>query len=125
MLRRRKAQVRAELPPVILQDLKLELTPSQRVRYNNVWESRLRAVDSTAQDVSAVLLGLITRLKIICNLDIDANVSSKFDALLEICQGAEKGARILVFSQFVETLKWISTRMPLPSDLLTGRNVGG
>ncbi len=120
MLRRRKAQVRAELPPVILQDLKLELTPSQRVRYNNVWESRLRAVDSTAQDVSAVLLGLITRLKIICNLDIDANVSSKFDALLEICQGAEKGARILVFSQFVETLKWISTRIPLPSDLLTG-----
>ena len=65
-------------------------------------------------------MGLITRLKIICNLDIDAGVSSKLNALRDICYGAEEGARILVFSQFVETLKWISARISLPSDLLTG-----
>ena len=120
MLRRRKAEVRSELPPVIVQDLKLELTPPQRNRYDEVWESRQQAVETSPQDAGAALLGLITRLKIVCNLDIDAGVSSKLNALREICYGAEEGARILVFSQFVETLKWISKRISLPSDLLTG-----
>ncbi len=120
MLRRRKAEVRSELPPVILQDLKLELTPPQKTQYDDVWESRQRAVDTSSQDTGAALLGLITRLKIICNQDIEADASSKLNALQEICYGAEEKARILVFSQFVETLKWISDRISLPSDLLIG-----
>ena len=120
MLRRRKAEVRSELPPVIVQDLQLELTPPQQARYDEVWESRQQTVKTSPQDAGAALLGLITRLKIICNLDIDAGVSSKLNALREICYGAEEGARILVFSQFVETLKWVSARISLPSDLLTG-----
>ena len=32
----------------------------------------------------------------------------------------ESTSRILVFSQFVETLKWVSDRIPLANDLLTG-----
>ena len=120
MLRRRKAEVRGELPPVIIQDLKLELTPPQRVKYDEVWVDRERTVEENPQDTGTVLLGLITRLKIICNLDIDSNVSSKLNALREICFGAEEGSRILVFSQFVETLEWISTRISLPNDLLIG-----
>ena len=121
MLRRRKADVRGELPPVIVQDLRLELTPPQRTRYDELWVNRRTDVAGRkAQDVGAVLLGLITRLKIVCNLDADANASSKLDALRETCEGAGDQARILVFSQFVETLRWVSDRIVLPHDLLTG-----
>lgn len=124
MLRRRKAEVRGELPPVIFQDLKLDLTPSQRVRYDALWASRRTVAKTNIQDAAVILLGLITHLKIVCNFDTETCASSKFDALQDICGGAESGARILVFSQFVETLKWISERVALPSDLLTGSMSG-
>lgn len=120
MLRRRKAEVRSELPPVIVQDLKLELAPSQRARYDNLWVNRRKVVAVSAPEAGLILLDLITRLKIVCNFDAEACASSKLDALHEICGGAGHGARVLVFSQFVETLKWLSDRIALPSDLLTG-----
>ena len=122
MLRRRKSDVRAELPPVLVQDLKLDLSTPQREKYNELWVNRAATVGAAAtdRDISAALLGLITRLKIICNFDALANVSSKLDALKVINEGAGKLARILVFSQFVETLRWISERIELPHDLLTG-----
>lgn len=122
MLRRRKADVRAELPPVILQDLKLELSIPQRERYDALWVNRAATVGANAAegDISTALLGLITHLKIICNFDASANASSKLDALKAIGEGAGKSDRILVFSQFVETLRWISDRIALPHDLLTG-----
>ena len=122
MLRRRKAEVRAELPPVILQDMKLALSTPQREKYDELWVNRAETVGAAAadKDISTVLLGIITRLKIVCNFDAPANASSKLDALKTISEGAGKSARILVFSQFVETLRWISDRIELPHDLLTG-----
>ena len=122
MLRRRKSGVRAELPPVIFQDLKIELSVPQRTRYDELWVNRVQTIskNSSDGDSSTALLGLITRLKIICNFDAPANASSKLDALKTISEGVGNSARILVFSQFVETLRWISDRIELPHDLLTG-----
>ena len=125
MLRRRKAEVRGELPPVIFQDLKIELAPPQRARYDELWANRWKTTVTGAKDASVVLLGLVTRLKIVCNFDADADTSSKLDTLRDICEGAGHGARILVFSQFVETLKWISSRIALSSDRLTGEMLVG
>ena len=104
MLRRRKSDVRAELPPVIFQDIPLELSRAQREEYDKIWVDREKSVRGkvTGTDVSTVLLGLVTRLKIICNFVMPANRSSKLDALRVICEGAGENARILVFSQFVE-----------------------
>ena len=121
MLRRRKKEVQSQLPPVILQDLPLDLSPSQKITYDDLWTDRLNALDaSSPSELGAHLLGLITRLKIVCNFDAAANVSSKLDALLEICESAGDSARIIVFSQFVETLNWISERLPLPHEQLIG-----
>ena len=121
MLRRRKCDVRGELPPIIVQDLKLDLTPPQRRKYDDLWVNRWAEVRATLRgDASVVLLGLITRLKIICNLDADTSASSKLEALRQICEGAGERARILVFSQFVESLKWISDRVNLPHGLVIG-----
>ena len=122
MLRRRKAEVRAQLPPVIFQALKLNLLAPQREQYDELWANRAVTVGAIAadKDISAALLGLITRLKIVCNFDAPSNASAKLDALKTISEGAGESARILVFSQFVETLRWIADRIELPHDLLTG-----
>lgn len=122
MLRRRKSEVRSELPPVIFQDLKLELSESQRTQYDKLWLSRMESIsDSSDNDnIVSVLLGLITRLKIICNFDKKTDSSSKWDALNGICDETGQSARILVFSQFVETLQWIFERVDIPCGLVTG-----
>ena len=121
MLRRRKTEVRGELPPVIIQDLELELAPPQRERYDELWTNRYEAVAAGTADAGVVLLGMITRLKIICNFDSASAASSKLAALRDICVGAGKGARILVFSQFVETIKWISDRFEIHVTLSLAR----
>ena len=120
MLRRRKLEVRAELPPVILQDLRLDLSGIQRKAYDELWEKRAETIREGAEggDPGAAILGLITRLKMVCNFVEDA--SSKFEALEVIAEGAGKSGRILVFSQFVRTLQWVSDRLKLPHGLLTG-----
>ena len=122
MLRRRKADVRGELPPVILQDLQLELTAPQRQEYDGLWMGRVDKLrtKSIAADSSTALLALITKLKILCNYSSADNVSSKLEALCAIADSAGGSARILIFSQFVKTLQWISRRFNFPHDLLTG-----
>ena len=122
MLRRRKSDVRADLPPVIIQDIQLDLSKKQRERYDEIWTHRTEAVEEgvASGDIGVILLGLITRLKIICNFDEVTNTSSKLDALQTISESAGKSAKILVFSQFVETLRWLSARIDIPHDLLTG-----
>ena len=122
MLRRRKADVRSQLPPVIIQDLKFELSFRQREKYNELWGSRAEAVakGGASEKNTVILLGLITRLKVICNFEASGNVSSKLDVLRTIIEGAGDSCRILVFSQFVETLKWISNRIETAHELLIG-----
>ena len=121
MLRRRKAEVRAELPPVLVQDLEVDLSDQQRATYDDLWFGRAATIRSTmGDDPGMALLALITRLKIVCNYDADSRRSSKLDALRTIIEGAGAEARILVFSQFVETLVWLSERLVFPHGLLTG-----
>lgn len=122
MLRRRKLDVRSDLPPIILQDLVLELLSPQREQYNALWVSRTEAVsfDESQSKVNTALLGIITKLKIICNYAQDIGASVKFDAFNEIIEGAGSNARILVFSQFVRFLRWISSRLDIPHDLFVG-----
>ena len=122
MLRRHKSDVRAELPPVMLQDLKLTLSESQRESYDKLWVNRAEMVKARAAngDMGTILLGIITRLKIVCNFDSSTNASSKLDALNVILERAGNKARILVFSQFVQTLQKISNGINIQHDFLTG-----
>jgi SNF2 family DNA or RNA helicase len=121
LLRRRKADVRAELPPVILQDLELELSAPQRDLYDELWFERASIVqDSGADDPETVLLALITRLNILCNFERVSEGSSKLDALRAFLEGVGGNARVLIFSQFVEMLEWIAVRLTVPHEMLTG-----
>jgi len=122
MLRRKKSEVRGELPPVILQDLRIDLSMPQKNKYDELWFSRTEKFSNHASssNTASILLGIITRLKMICNFDKSTNSSSKWEALKAIIDQAGKSPRILIFSQFVETLNWISERMEISHRLLTG-----
>ena len=120
MLRRQKAEVLTELSPVIIQDIKLELSDRQKLCYDELWSRRHHLKKVPRKDIGTVLLGLITRLKIICNVDVRSGVSSKVEILNEICSGAGDNARILIFSQFVQTLEFIAKKILVPCNFLIG-----
>jgi SNF2 family DNA or RNA helicase len=122
-LRRRKGEVLPELPPIIVQDLPLELQGPQRLAYDDVWEGRrtwLRS-EETAADTS--LFGLITRLKQVCNFDPVSGESVKLDSLRLIVDGlTEPTDKLLIFSQYVETLEWLTERLgDIPRELYHGQ----
>lgn len=122
MLRRRKAAVRAELPPVLVQDLPLGLSTRQRTEYDALWTTRSGLLHTSlrAGDETAALLGLLTQLKLRCNFDSSMTASSKRDALHVLVDAAGSSARILVFSQFVKTLKALAAQTDVTADLVTG-----
>jgi SNF2 family DNA or RNA helicase len=122
LLRRRKSEVLPELPPIIIQDVNLSLTPCQRSLYDELWFGRYEALQSGGAD-SANLLSLFTKLKQLCNFDPESGDSIKLDYLLTLLQETSaKREKIIVFSQYVSTLKWISKRLSVPHDLFTGEN---
>lgn len=120
MLRRRKRDVRAELPPVIVQDIQVELAASQRRRYDVLWENRQYCTGGGHSDEIAAMLGLITRLKVICNLDEESGTSTKLETLEAVIESVGESARVIVFSQFVKTLEWLSERLKIQHELLVG-----
>lgn len=122
MLRRRKSEVRADLPPVIVQDVRVEMDGPQRERYDQMWVHRTEglAAGRNRSEIRGRLLGLITRLKAVCNFEERTDCSAKMGGLEAVIDGAGPMARILVFSQFVSTLRWISDRLKVPHGLVIG-----
>ncbi len=122
-LRRRKKDVLAEMPPIIVQDILLELTGAQEVAYTDLWVSRREQTNLGETPVSEImLLALITRLKQICNYEPQSGESVKLEALvllLEECTGVND--KMIVFSQYVETLRFIAGVLKaIPLDIYTG-----
>ena len=122
-MRRTKAGVLSELPPILWRDIRLELSARQRTAYDEVWESRH---DSLAHEkgnhTSDNMLALVTILKQLCNLDHATGESSKLEALRSLLEKvAAQGDKVLIFSRYVQTLHWLSARISLPSRVFHGR----
>jgi SNF2 family DNA or RNA helicase len=113
VLRRTKDEVLTELPPKLFRDADVELTAEQAAAYHlaeNEGVIRLREMKDlvTIQHV----FELVLRLKQICNFDPATGESSKFERLeadLEEC--AASGRKAIVFSQWVETLLELKSRL--------------
>lgn len=122
-LRRRKSDVLAELPPIIVQDMYLELGSFQRRAYDELWDNRAQLVCTEGLPASDVhMLAVITKLKLLCNFDPSSEESSKLDALRLVLEGLSEGDdKVILFSQFVTTLRWIAERIgQIPCSMLHG-----
>lgn len=113
VLRRTKERVLADLPPILLRDAVVELTPQQSESYRLAEEEgvvRLRAMRraATIQHV----FELVLRLKQVCNFDPVTGESGKLERLeadLEECAASSR--KVIVFSQWVQTLAELSRRL--------------
>ncbi|MBI2871963.1 MAG: DEAD/DEAH box helicase [Chloroflexi bacterium] len=128
MLRRRKADVLKELPQKVKDIRYVELEEMQRKSYDEA-EHTGRIELETGENVTVQhVLALITRLKQICDFDPITGDSAKLEWLKDHLETAvEEDSKVLVFSQFVETLDkiepQISDYLPLKytGQLSTGR----
>tara|TARA_B100001964_G_scaffold226185_1_gene274808 strand:+ start:433 stop:1776 length:1344 start_codon:yes stop_codon:yes gene_type:complete len=122
-LRRNKKEVLSEVPEIISQDLYLSLESKQQEAYEDELLDTRSSIHDMQGKISTVgLLAQITKLKQLCNFDVISGESCKFKALETILDGVEeKKEKILVFSQYVNSIMKIKTRLNnVPVDCLHG-----
>ncbi len=109
-MRRRKKDVLKDMPPILMQDIPLELSEVQEKSYNEVWNNRYYILKGSKNRISsAAIFSMITKLKQICNFDPYTGDSSKLEALKLIIDNlSNKEDKLILFSQYVETLRKIS-----------------
>ena len=106
ILRRTKDEVLTQLPPKMIRDALLELTPEQAETYRIAEDEGVLRLSAAGEEVTIPqVFELILRLKQICNFDPVTGESSKLERLLaDMEEVAESGRKAIVFSQWVETL---------------------
>ena len=107
LLRRTKDEVLDDLPPILCRDAELSLTPAQRDTYSMAeGEGVLKLTDMGHQVTVQHVFELILRLKQICNFDPATRQSSKYERLAaDLDEVTASGAKAIVFSQWVKTLR--------------------
>jgi len=110
VLRRTKDQVLSDLPPKLVRDAELELTPEQRASYELARDAGVLRLTSLGEEASIRhVFELVLRLKQICNFDPASGASAKLERLeADLEEVAASGRKAIVFSQWVETLKRLS-----------------
>lgn len=121
-LRRLKRDVLAEMPPILIQDITLELEAEQREAYSELWDQRAMLLQENGRPVSEVhLLALITRLKQLCNFEPQSQLSVKMNMLDDVLESLDANCeKCLIFSQYVKTLDFISSRVNMPHAIYHG-----
>jgi SNF2 family DNA or RNA helicase len=106
ILRRTKDEVLTQLPPKMIRDALLELTPEQAETYRMAEEEGILRLSAAGDEVTIPqVFELILRLKQICNFDPATGMSAKLQQLrADLEEVAESGHKAIVFSQWVETL---------------------
>jgi len=114
-LRRTQSEVLKDLPKLISKRVELDLLEDQKDAY--LEESMTQKINSESE--MGEIFAAITRLKQICNQW--EGVSSKLEALLGIISDLySKNHKILIFSQYVQTLKWLQEELPIPALVYSG-----
>ncbi len=107
ILRRTKDVVQSDMPPKIIHDLEVDLTPAQRLAYVRAETDGVIHLNELGDTISVQhVFQLVMRLKQICNFDPLTGESAKLDLLLsDIEEIADSGRKAIIFSQWVEPLK--------------------
>lgn len=106
ILRRTKQQVLTELPPKLIRDAELELTPQQRHTYDLAENDGVLHLADMGEAVTIQhVFELVLRLKQVCNFDPATGASAKLERLsADLEEVAASGQKALIFSQWVQTL---------------------
>jgi len=108
-LRRTKDEVLSELPGIVEQEMKLSLRGRQRAAYEDAWAGRNASLKG---DASAHMFAVITHLKQLCNYEPETDESVKWETLQVLLENlSSETDKVLVFSQYVKTLRWVSKRL--------------
>lgn len=101
-VRRKKAEVLADLPSKQTTKVTIDLDPRQRESYDKAEQEGIVYLKSLGAEVGVEhILQLITRLKQICNADPRTGESSKLADIRErLLQLSAQGHKALVFSQY-------------------------
>jgi SNF2 family DNA or RNA helicase len=110
ILRRIKEHVLDDLPPKTVQDVYVELSPSQKESYMLAEREGVVRLNRMGDTITIQhVFELIIRLKQICNFDPLTGQSGKLDVLrADLEEVAASGRKAIVFSQWVEPLETLA-----------------
>lgn len=113
ILRRTKDKVLTDLPPKMIRDARIELGPEQFETYRMAKEAGVVRLNEMGDSVTLQhAFELIMRLKQICNYDPATGESAKLERLVaDLEEVAQSGRKAILFSQWVETLNWLTPRL--------------
>jgi SNF2 family DNA or RNA helicase len=107
VLRRTKDQVLKDLPPKLLHDEPLDLTPEQRESYRMAEEEGVVHLTELGESAKIQhIFELVLRLKQICNFDPVTGASTKLERIeADLEEIARSGRKAIIFSQWVGAIK--------------------
>ena len=113
VLRRTKDQVLIDLPPKLVRNAVIDLTPSQRESYRKAEEEGTIRLSQMGAHASVThVFELILRLKQICNFEPLSDESAKADHLCaKLDEIAASGKKAIVFSQYVASIEKLAARL--------------
>ncbi|HEY7311931.1 MAG TPA: DEAD/DEAH box helicase [Gemmataceae bacterium] len=113
ILRRTKEEVAPDMPPRIVRDAYLELTPAQRQAYDLAEKEGVIHLNALGDTISVQhVFELVMRLKQICNFDPRTKHSAKLEQLhADLAEVADSGRKAIVFSQWVEPLEFLAAAL--------------
>ncbi|MCL2745046.1 MAG: DEAD/DEAH box helicase [Planctomycetaceae bacterium] len=112
ILRRTKENVMPHLPPKLIRDALLDLTPTQFETYKKAEDEGVLRLKNDDVLTVHLVFELIIRLKQICNFDPYSGESAKLERLVaDMEEVAASGRKAIVFSQWVETLKQLKEHL--------------
>lgn len=113
ILRRVKEEVMRDMPPKVVQDVVLDLTPAQRESYNLAETEGVVRLNELGETITVQhVFELVMRLKQICNFDPLTGESAKLERLTaDVAEVAESGRKAIVFSQWVGPLEHLAAAL--------------
>lgn len=113
ILRRVKEEVMTDMPPKVIQDVFLDLSPAQRESYDLAETEGVIHLNELGDTISVQhVFELILRLKQICNFDPRTGESAKLEQIAaDMDEVADNNRKALVFSQWVEPLETLAREL--------------
>ncbi|MBY0527097.1 MAG: DEAD/DEAH box helicase [Gemmataceae bacterium] len=107
IIRRTKDEVATDMPPKVIRDSYLELTPAQRAAYDTAEKEGIIHLNQMGDTITVQhVFELVMRLKQICNFDPATRESAKLEQMqADLAEVAESGRKAIIFSQWVEPLE--------------------